>query len=215
MKIEGNVIRINDNVITIDGDVTLKGNFECTTVTERVACELAGAEGIVTEWYLDSAKPPVGTWGIGVTNASGHLVDRYKDKPASIERVLQIFIWLLRTSYGPQVRTAFKGRALTEAQFAAALSFHYNTGAINGTAWVGLFLAGKVAEARKFLETHYLNNGDLKQRRMDEAALFFDGKWKHLDGLVNVYPVRKPSYLPGKPTRVDIRADVARALAAQ
>ena len=190
--------------------MTINGN-----ITARLACEVAGAEGIVLEWYLDSATPPVGTWGIGVTNASGHLVDRYKDKPASIERVMQIYIWLLRTKYGPEVLAAFKGRALTEAQFAAALSFHYNTGAIGVTAWVPLYLAGKIAEARKFLETHYLNDGDLKQRRMDEAALFFDGKWKHLDGLVNVYPVRKPSYLPGKPTRVDIRADVARALAAQ
>ncbi|WP_010218835.1 hypothetical protein [Sphingomonas sp. PAMC 26621] len=80
---------------------------------------------------------------------------------------------------------------------------------------MGVFLAGKVAEARKFLETHYLNDGDLKQRRMDEAALFFDGRWKHLDGIVNVYPVSKPSFLPGKPVRVDIRADVAAALAAQ
>ncbi|WP_277969319.1 lysozyme [Sphingomonas echinoides] len=190
--------------------MTINGN-----ITVRVACELAGAEGLVLEWYLDSATPPVGTWGIGVTNASGHLVDRYKDKPATIERVMQVFIWLVRVKYGPEVLAAFKGRTLTEAQFAAALSFHYNTGAIGGTAWVPLFLAGKVAEARKFLETHYLNGGDLKERRMDEAALFFDGKWKHLDGLVNVYPVRKPSYLPGKPTRVDIRADVARALAAQ
>lgn len=190
--------------MTINGSITVRG-----------ACELAGAEGIVREWYLDSAVPPVGTWGIGVTNASGHLVDRYKDQPASIERVLQIYIWLLRTNYAPAVLAAFKGRALTEAQFTAALSFHYNTGAIGGTAWVGLYLAGKVADARKFLETHYLNDGDLKQRRMDEAALFFDGRWKHLDGLVNVYPVRKPSYLTGKPALVDIRADVAAALAAQ
>lgn len=184
-------------------------------VTARVAVETAAVEGIVREWYLDSATPPVGTWGIGVTDASGHLVARYKDKPVTIERVLEVYIWLLRTKYGPEVLAAFKGRALTEAQFAAALSFHYNTGAIAATAWVGLFLAGKVAEARKFLETHYLNDGGLKQRRMDEAALFFDGKWKHLDGLVNVYPVSKPSYLPGKPARVDIRPDVAAALAAQ
>ncbi|WP_242137391.1 hypothetical protein [Sphingomonas sp. TREG-RG-20F-R18-01] len=184
-------------------------------ITVRIACELAAAEGIVREWYLDSATPPKGTWGIGVTNDSGHLVDRYKDKPTTIERVLQIYIWLLRTNYVPAVLAAFKGRVLTEAQLAAALSFQYNTGAIGETAWVSLFLAGKVAEARKFLKTHYLNNGDLKQRRLDEAALFFDGKWKHLDGIVNVYPVSKPSYLPGKPVRIDIRADVAAALAAQ
>jgi hypothetical protein len=44
------------------------------SITARVACETACVEGIVPEWYLDSATPPVGTWGIGVTNASGHFV---------------------------------------------------------------------------------------------------------------------------------------------
>ncbi|WP_010218837.1 glycoside hydrolase family protein [Sphingomonas sp. PAMC 26621] len=100
-------------------------------ITARIACELVGAEGIVREWYRDSVG--VGTWGVGVTDASGHLVDRYKDKPATIERVLEVYIWLLRTKYGPEVLAAFKGRALTEAQFAAALSIHYNTGAIAAT----------------------------------------------------------------------------------
>lgn len=187
-----------------------------TVITARVAIETAAAEGLVQEWYLDSATPPVGTWGIGVTNASGHSVDRYKDRPAPIERVLEVYLWLMRTKYAPAVVAAFQGRALTEAQFAAALSFHYNTGAIGVTTWVKLYLLGREAEARAFLETHYLNGGDLKQRRMDEAALFFDGRWKHLDGIVNVYPVLKPSYQPDirHPRRVDIRADMAAALAA-
>jgi GH24 family phage-related lysozyme (muramidase) len=190
--------------------MTINGNL-----TVRVACETAGAEGIVREWYRDSMG--VGTWGIGVTDRSGHRVERYKDKPASIEHVLTIYLWLLRTNYVPAVMAAFKGYALTEAQLAAALSFHYNTGAICGTSWVRLLLAGRTAEARTFLESHYLNDGQLAERRRDEAALFFDGRWKHLDGIVNVYPVRKPSYLPdiGRPQRIDIRADMALALAAQ
>jgi len=148
--------------------MTTNGNL-----TVRVACETAGAEGIVREWYLDSEG--VGTWGIGVTDKSGHLVGRYKDKPATIEHVLTIYLWLLRTNYAPAVLAAFKGHLLTEAQFAAALSWHYNTGAIGDTSWVKLFLAGRIAEARAFLESHYLNGGDLKSRRMAEAELFFDG----------------------------------------
>lgn len=184
-------------------------------LTERAALELIEHEAIVLEAYYDNAKPPVLTWGIGVTSRSGHSVDRYKDKPQTIQRVLEIFVWLLRTNYMPAVLRAFKGRALTEHQFAAALSFHYNTGAIEETSWVKLWLAGKTAEAREFLETHYLNGGDLTKRRKLEAALFFDGKWT-TDGRATVLGVRKPSYKPdwGNARTVDIREDLRRAMAA-
>lgn len=155
------------------------------------------------------------TWGIGVTANSGHDVMRYRDKPQTIEHVLKIYIWLLRTVYVPDVLKAFKGRALTEAQFAAALSFHYNTGAILRTDWVAMWLAGEGKKARGFLETHYLNGGALKERRMKEAALFFDGRWSS-DGLINVLPVVKPSYKPSwrGVKLVDVRPLMDAALAA-
>ena len=78
---------------------------------------------------------------------------------------------------------------------AAALSFHYNTGAIRTTEWVKLFKAGKIAEARAFLISHYLNGGALLKRRKLEAALFFDGVWT-TDGKATVLGVKKPSYTP-------------------
>jgi lysozyme len=162
-------------------------------LTARTAAELVGHEAIVLEWYRDSEN--VGTWGIGVTNRSGHNVDRYKDNPQTIARCLEVYIWLLQTNYIPDVRKAFAGCRLTEAQFAAALSFHYNTGAIGRTDWVKLFKDGKSGPARAFLESHYLNGGDLKDRRAKEAALFFDGLWSG-DGTALVIPVAKPSYKP-------------------
>ncbi len=186
----------------------LSGNL-----TARAAIELADHEAIVLESYLDSVD--VWTWGIGVTSNSGHDVMRYKDNPQSVEHALAVYIWLLRNRYIPDVLAAFKGRALTEAQFAAALSFHYNTGAIKRTDWVSMWLAGEGKKARGFLETHYLNGGTLKERRMKEAALFFDGRWTS-DGLINVLPVVKPSYKPSwrGVKLVDVRPLMDAALAA-
>lgn len=184
-------------------------------LTARVALELVEHEAIVREMYLDSNNPPVPTWGIGVTDASGHKVGRYKDNPQTIERCLEIYLWLIRTHYMPDVEKAFAGHALTEQELAAALSFHYNTGAILHTDWVTMFLAGRRQAARDFLETHYLNGGVLAKRRKQEAALFFDGAWIG-DGRALVYPVLKPSYKPdfAHPQIVDIRADMDKALAA-
>lgn len=172
-------------------------------ISARMAAEIVGHEAIVLEWYLDSER--VGTWGIGVTNASGHNVDRYKDNPQTVERVLEVYLWLLENNYAPDVRKEFAGCKLTEAEFTAALSFHYNTGAILRTEWTDLAKAGKRKAARDFLESHYLNGGDLAERRKKEAALFFDGAWSG-DGKTTVWPVKKPSYRPdwGKGKRIDI-----------
>lgn len=195
------------------GEKTVPTTDAGAVLTPRVACELVGHEAIVLEWYKDSEG--IGTWGIGVTNRSGHNVDRYKDNPQTVEKVLEIYAWLLRTVYIPDVLAAFDGFNISEAQFAAALSFHYNTGAILKTTWVSLFRGGRGAAARDFLETHYLNGGDLEERRKAEAALFFDGKWTS-DGTTTIWPVKKPSYSPdwAHGRKVDIRADVEKALAA-
>lgn len=182
-------------------------------LTDRVGCELISHEAIVLEAYKDSEN--IWTWGVGVTSRSGHSVERYKDNPQSVERCLEIYVWLLRNRYIPDVMKAFDGFGLSEAQFAAALSFHYNTGAIRKTDWVSLLRQGNESGARKFLETHYLNGGDLTERRAKEAALFFDGEWSN-DGKTTIWPVKKPSYRPdwGNGKRVDIREPMRKALAA-
>ena len=182
-------------------------------VTARVVLETVEHESIVQEAYKDSEG--VWTWSVGLTAASGVDPIPYKDKPAQLSVCLAAAVERMRNKYGPEVVKAFKGHALTEAQFAAALSWHWNTGAIGRTDWVDLFLAGKVAEARTFMTTHYLNGGDLKERRLKEAALFFSGVWAQT-GIANVVPVAKPSYQPNfrLTKRVNIMADLALALAA-
>lgn len=180
-------------------------------ITVRTAQELIAHEAIVREAYRDSQN--IWTWGVGVTSRSGHAVERYIDKPQTLARVIAIFAWLLSEKYAPDVERAFKGKNLTEAQFAAALSFHYNTGAILRASWVKSWCAGDVARARaEFMQ--WRKPPEIVARRQAECDLFFEGRWS-ATGLATVYPVRKPSYRPdfARPERVDIRAALVEALA--
>jgi lysozyme len=189
-----------------------EADVPATGLTVRMALELVCHESIVLEAYKDSKG--IWTWGIGVTAASGHEVLRYKDNPQPMARVLEVYAWLLRERYLPAVLKAFDGFPLTEAQLAAALSFHYNTGAIGRAGWVALVREGKNAAARAaFME--WRKPPEIVERRSRECALFFDGKWSQ-DGKVTVFPVRKPSYTAdwGRARRVDITADMAAALGA-
>lgn len=177
-------------------------------LTPRTVLEIADHEGVVLEAYKDSVG--VWTWSVGVTDASGHKVGRYKNRPSTLEYALSVYEWLLRTKYLPEVLEAFKGE-LTEAQTAAALSFHYNTGAIGRAHWVKLWNEGKKAEAREAI-MNWSTPREIIGRRKCERDLFFEGRWSS-DGKVLIYEVAKPSYLPVNPRLVDIRACIDKALA--
>lgn len=180
-------------------------------LTQRSALELVGHEAIVREMYLDSVRVP--TWGIGVTTASGHAVERYKDNPQSIEKCIAVFLWLIENKYMPDVLVAFKGHVLKEHELAAAVSFHYNTGAIKRATWVKSFLAGRKIDARaQFM--NWNKPPEIKARRAAERDLFFDAKWAG-DGKATLYAVSKPSYHPNwrSAKRIDIRADLEKAMA--
>ena len=183
-------------------------------LTPRSLAETAHHESACLEAYKDSGG--TWTWGIGVTDASGHTVSRYKDHPTDLQTVLSVYAWLVATRYGPQVVRAFAPYHLSEAQFAAALAFHYNTGAILKTSWPWLVKSGSPQAARMVLEGNYLNGGLLKGRRAAEAALFFDEKWAG-DGKLTILPVRKPSYAPDfkHPTHAPILDALGTTLAAQ
>ncbi|WP_292959692.1 lysozyme [Novosphingobium sp. UBA1939] len=178
-------------------------------ITPRIALELICHEGVVREAYRDSAG--VWTWSVGITNASGHRVfPRYKDNPQPIERCIAIYLWLLRTKYLPPVLAAFGGAEPTEAQLGAALSFHWNTGAIARASWIRRFVAGDIAGARASM-LDWAKPADLLPRRKREQALFFDGVWSG-DGTALIYEVAKPRYTPVGPRRTDIRQMVAMAM---
>lgn len=144
-------------------------------VTYNTALELASHEGLVRQAYKDSVG--VWTWSIGLTNASGHNVDRYINNPQTIEKCLDVYVWALE-KYAKDVRKAFASKPLNESQFAAALSFHYNTGSINKASWVKKWLAGDVAGAKKsFMD--WRKPAEIIPRREKERDLFFDGKWSN------------------------------------
>lgn len=184
-------------------------------LSKKTLLEILDHEAIVQEAYKDSVG--VWTWGVGVTNASGHRVyPRYKDNPQTIKRCLEVYEWLLRTKYLPDVVEAFGKKrfdCLTENQVAAALSFHYNTGAIKRASWVKSFKAGNISKAyNEFL--NWRKPKSIIPRREKERDLFFDNRWYHT-GFVPVYEVKKPSYTPdwGSVTIIDIRNMVDEVLA--
>lgn len=167
-----------------------------------VAIELASHEGLLRQAYKDSKG--IWTWCIGITSASGHAVERYIGKPQPLEHCLAIYVWALER-YADDVRKAFAKKPLNKHQFAAALSFHYNTGAIARATWVKKWLAGDVAGARKaFMD--WRKPVEIVPRRQKERDLFFDGKWSN-DGKVTEYTRVSSSGTPvwSSAVKTDIR----------
>lgn len=160
-------------------------------LTPKVVAFLASLEGFALESYLDTGN--VWTWALGVTSASGHDVMRYKDKPSSVQEALEVSVWLLKEKYLPSVVKAFP-QGLNEAQLGAALSFHWNTGAISKADWVKAWNAHQAPEAYAGV-LEWSSHGLLTGRRMVERELFFKGTWPS-DLRAAQYPVLKPSYHP-------------------
>lgn len=165
-------------------------------ITYRTALEIAYHEAIVRQAYKDSVG--VWTWSVGLTSATGHDVTRYIGKPQTLEHCLVIYVWALN-NYADAVRKAFAGTPLTEAQFAAALSFQWNTGSITRASWVGHFKAGRMAEAEKSFKSWNQAGGKvvpgLVTRRQHEADLLFRGKWAN-DGTILEYTRLTANHTP-------------------
>ena len=170
------------------------------TLTPRLIGEILQHEGLAREAYRDSVG--VWTWSVGITDASGHKVARYRDNPQTIERCIEVFVWLLETRYLPAVLAAFGGFEPEEHQLAGALSFHYNTGAIARASWLKRFLEGDTETASKAI-LDWRRPVVILPRRRRERDLFFDAKWSG-DGKVAVYEVSKPGYRPFRPKRVAV-----------
>ena len=92
------------------------------TLTPRILGEILQHEGLAREAYRDNVG--VWTWSVGITDASGQNVARYRDNPQSIERCLEVYVWLLTARYLPPVLAAFGAFEPSEHLLAAALLFH-------------------------------------------------------------------------------------------
>lgn len=167
-----------------------------------VAMEVCTHEGLVRQAYKDSVG--VWTWGPGITDTSGHRVKRYINNPQTMERCLEVYLWLL-DKYADDVKAAFAGSILTKAQFAAALSFHWNTGQIKKASWVAQWKSGRVDSARGSFMA-WKKPKEIIGRRKKERDLFFDGKWSS-DGKVTEFTRVRSNGTPdwSSAKRVDIR----------
>lgn len=172
--------------------------------------EVAHHEAVIRQAYKDSVG--VWTWSIGITNASGHNVERYIDNPQTLERCFEVAIWLLEKQYLADVLKAFAPLKLNRWQLTAALSFHWNTGAIKRAQWVKDFKAGHPAKAYKNF-MNYSKPASIIPRRAAERELFFAAKWAN-DGNTTEYQVTKahtPSWKSAK--RIDVRPIIEKILA--
>ena len=140
------------------------------------------------------------------------MVERYRDNPQPVARCIEIYLWLLREKYLPGVLAAFRGYDLAEHELAAALSFHYNTGAIGRASWVKQVKASDTVAARKSFMLYDIPESII-ERRQRECDLFFRGAWSN-DGTALVIPVNRANHKPifRKAKRVSISAMVTQML---
>ena len=135
-------------------------------------------EGVVLKAYRDI----VGVWtiGAGLTAASGVVVPRAGMTITAEEASVLLHQALLRI-YEPAVVRAMARRGPRQPEFDAAVSFHFNTGAIGRASWVTAWLSGDMARAVAALRLWNKARGrvvtGLVRRRDEEARLLRVGDY--------------------------------------
>jgi lysozyme len=153
--------------------------------------ELVGHEGIVLQPYLDSVGVP--TVGIGHTSAAGlPYPGQMWGQKITLEQAMRLFIKDVER-YEKTVNEVFP-KGVPQHVFDAAVSFHYNTGAIKRASWPRHYKAGDMKQARRAFMA-WRKPPEIIPRRQQEAALLFDGKYQH-NGRAVVYPVSKKTNKP-------------------
>lgn len=182
-------------------------NTKLMPITYNVAMENAHHEALITQAYKDAVGK--WTWSIGLTSATGHNVERYINNPQTVRRCLEVYLWAL-DNYADHVRKMFPD-GLSEARFAAVLSFLWNLGIGNlrKATWVEYYKKGDLVEAERRWKTWNKAGGKVNQglvtRRNKECDLFFRGKWSHT-GTITQFGVTSnntPNWSSGKQINVD------------
>ncbi|UHD44858.1 lysozyme [Aureimonas altamirensis] len=150
-------------------------------MSSRGLAELAGHEGIVTSPYKDCAG--VWTVGVGHTAAAGPPDPKALVSALSVEAALDLFRHDV-ARYEAEVDAAVTV-PLSQHEFDALVSFHYNTGAIR---YAGLTRAlnrgDRLRAAEGFLA--WRKPAEILPRRRLERKLFLEGVYGH-GGVANVY----------------------------
>lgn len=165
-------------------------------VSNKGIIALALHEGVVPAPYYDSVG--VLTYGVGHTSAAGEPhpmnmgYDMPKDLDVAYKKVFEVFKKDLE-KYSAEVNKAIY-RPMYQSEFDAAVSFHYNTGAIKRATWVKTFNAGNRALAAKQI-MNWSKPKAIINRRKAEQRLFLEGIYP--EGNIPVWEV-KACKLTGK-----------------
>lgn len=175
-------------------------------MSSRGLAELAGHEGIVTSPYKDS----VGIWtvGIGHTAAAGPPDPKAMASVLGVPAALELFRQDV-ARYEAEVDAAVTV-PVSQHEFDALVSFHYNTGAIR---YAGLTKALNRGDRPKAAEGFLMwrKPAEILPRRRLEGKLFLDGAYGH-GGFANVYTAtRTGAVLWTKGRSVDVAALLAAA----
>lgn len=151
-------------------------------VSQKGLADIVAHEAIVTSKYKDS----VGVWtiGIGHTASAGHPDPQAVQGHLSIDDVMEIFISDI-AKFERRVEDAFDV-PLSQAQFDAAVSFDFNTGAIDRATWVEQVNHGDIVKARASF-MNWRKPKEIIPRREKERDLFFDGIYAS-HGKVKIFP---------------------------
>lgn len=138
-------------------------------------------EAIVTSRYKDS----VGVWTIGVghTKAAGGINPETFTGKITVKEAIDMFREDI-VKYENGVNKAVEV-SLTQNEFDALVSFHYNTGAIARATLTKSLNAGQKEKAGREM-MNWLKPPEIKGRRQSEQDLFLKGKYPA--PMVNVYP---------------------------
>lgn len=134
--------------------------------------ELAGHEGVVLMPYLDSVG--VWTYGIGHTAAAGP--PDPEGMPRGVERPVADALELFKQDVGRYEAAVERAVSvpLSQSEFDALVSFHYNTGAIARATLVKRLNRGdRAGAAAGFM--NWLRPPEITERRRAEAELFRTG----------------------------------------
>ena len=168
---------------------------------------LALHEGIVPGPYRDSVG--VWTYGIGHTLGAGYPdpSKMQRGMPTNLDAALRDVFDLFRrdiVKYEAGVNRALKVK-VTQAQFDALVSFHYNTGAISKASFVKKLNAGDVIGAAAGFMA-WSKPAEIIPRRKAEQALFAQGVYP--TGQATVWKVDGNGRVIWKPVRRLSKADV-------
>jgi lysozyme len=150
--------------------------------SDKGLIEIIAHEAIVLSPYRDVKD--IWTIGIGHTAMAGGINPAKFTGKLTLAGALLVFRTDL-AKYEQRVRQAFT-RPLTQYQFDAAVSFDFNTGAIDRATWVETFNAGDRDVAVSQI-MNWQKPPQIIPRRKKEQLLFASGKYS-ANGTATVYP---------------------------